>query len=383
MTKIKFRPGWSAVFVLLAAVLVVSPVWAGGGQPDKPAEVRIGSLLVLSGQYKSFGDMVKKGIDVAEKRIAEKGPAPLRMYVYDHQYDKSVVEEKLALLKIKGVHYIADIMGSGLCENALPAVERNDMIVLSAVNTSTAFTYSGDKRFFRVVPSDGIAAAQASSWALGLGLKQAVVVFNNTEWGQQLAQVFEKEFQDAGGKVVFSEPVAEDQILFAPLVNKIKPYKDAVIFLAVSPSQAGLIVKESHKQEIANSFLGTDNFTAEEIITTGGNTLAGVRYVIPVQKAERTAERESFDSLYKDAFGDETPHIFTVYIYDVVNILYNVALKAGDDTAKAIEMLESLDYQGASGRIRFDKNHDVLVSDYQHMIFKDEGGSIIRSPADE
>jgi hypothetical protein len=123
--RISFYIGFSVVLLILAT-------GCSNRTAKSQNEIRIGSLLVLSGQYKSFGDILKQGITVAEKRIAEQGGVPLRMFVYDHQYDKSVVEEKLSLLKADKVHYIAELVGSGLCLNALPTIDKNDMVVLSA-----------------------------------------------------------------------------------------------------------------------------------------------------------------------------------------------------------------------------------------------------------
>jgi branched-chain amino acid transport system substrate-binding protein len=215
-----------------------------------------------------------------------------------------------------------------------------------------------------------------------MGAAKAIIIFNNSEWGQQLADAFDKKFKADSGEISMKEGVAEDQTLFSPLIGKIKTAGNTVMFLAVGPSQAGLIIKEAKKQSLRNQFLGTDNFTAQEIITAGGKTLDGVRYVVPTPKGEKTAEREAFDRIYKETFGNKEPHIFALNIYDAVMILYKTALQAGDSTAKAINILETLNYAGAGGTIQFDKNHDIQAAVYNRMVFREQHGTMARVVAD-
>ncbi|MBK9964830.1 MAG: ABC transporter substrate-binding protein [Holophagales bacterium] len=204
----------------------------------------------------------------------------------------------------KGVRYIADIMGSGLCLNAAPRFNSQKTIVLSAVNTAPSLTKEGGRYFFRVIPSDGVAARQIVEWVVSLNKMTAFVVYGKTDWGEQLHSVFDEAFVERGGKVLVEEAVSDDQILFGPLAQRMSEYPDAALFLAVAPNQAGLIVKEARKLGLRNLIFGTDNFTGQEIVTTGSVALDGVRYVAPGRfgRNERTARpiRRAIPSSVRD-----------------------------------------------------------------------------------
>lgn len=334
---------------------------------------------MLSGQYRSFGETAKKGLAIAEKDIASQQGRPLELIIYDHQFDKAVCNEKLEALRAKGVRYIADIMGSGLCLNAAPRFNSQKTIVLSAVNTAPSLTKEGGRYFFRVIPSDGVAARQIVEWVVSLNKMTAFVVYGKTDWGEQLHSVFDEAFVERGGKVLVEEAVSDDQILFGPLAQRMSEYPDAALFLAVAPNQAGLIVKEARKLGLRNLIFGTDNFTGQEIVTTGSVALDGVRYVAPGGASDGTnARRARFDELYRAAYGTEVPQIFSVAMFDAVHILYQVAQKAGEDTEKAISLLEPLQYDGASGKISFDSNHDLSVSAYKRYVFSRSGETVRR-----
>jgi branched-chain amino acid transport system substrate-binding protein len=369
-----------SVLAVLIGVLLVGLVLAAvikrRGAGDT---VKLGSILVLSGDYKSLGEQVRDGQQLAVDEVnAEPGrKKKLEIVFLDSQGEKAMALEKVKVLQRDGVKVISEIFGSPSASHSIPYIKQEQMLFVSGVDTGASLTKEGGENFFRIIPSDKLACQQLSARALDMGLKRAAIVYVNDEWGNGLRTEFEPEYKRLGGEIVSSVETGKGQDLFQPVVANIKSRQPQVILLFIYPREAALLVKEARLQQVASAFMGTDNLTGSEVSEVGGDSIQGVMYVVP-QPPKTTEQFEHFKQLYSQKVGAaKEPPLFASQGYDVIHLLARAIEESNGDLTRVRQILENIKYTGATGPIAFGPDHELIVSDYQLKIYRKLGGRMV------
>ena len=332
--------------------------------------VRFGSILWLTGKYKSYGDQFRKGAELARDEINKNGRKELEIIFEDSEAKKEEALKHLRLFKERdNINFIVEIMGSDLALHSIPYITENKMLLLSGVNTSPSFTKLGGKYFFRIIPSDEEAAKQLVRKAIDIfAVKNAALIFATDTWGIGLRSVLESAFRNKDGEFVLIKGIKVDETIYEPIVSELKKRAPDVTFLLLYPKDAALFLKEAGRQNVDARFMGTDNFTGSEVYEVGGEGVEGVLFILPSQSTDDTTNNiyDKFLKLFQNKWGKEKePELFTKNAYDCVHILYNAFIASNGDVEKAIEFLSKLKYTGVSGEVAFDGDNDVKARDYE------------------
>jgi branched-chain amino acid transport system substrate-binding protein len=366
------------LYVLIGVLLVGLVLTAAVRRKGDEKSVRVGSVLVLSGDYKSLGEQVRDGQTLAmeEINLDPNRKQKLEIVFLDSQGEKAMALEKVKQLQRDNIKFIAEVFGSPSASHTLPYIKQQDMLFISGVDTGASLTREGGEHFFRIIPSDRLACQQLSAKAINMGFKRAAVVYINDEWGSGLKTEFEPEYKKLGGEIVTTMETGKGQDLFQPVIAGIKSHSPQVILLFIYPREAALLVKEARRQQMEVSFMGTDNLTGSELTEVGGDAVQGVMYVVP--KAANESERsEHFKRLYAQKFGSgKEPPLFTALGYDAVHLMAKAIEDSGGDVGKARQVLENINYVGATGPITFSPEHELNVFDYQLRVYRKAGDRI-------
>jgi branched-chain amino acid transport system substrate-binding protein len=351
---------------------IVILIWSVGCGDDPSNVVRMGTILQLTGPGQSYGEQEQKGMEIAASQINEGQGPKLELIYKDSGGKKEKAVEHLEVLHSQGIRFIADIMGTGIALHATPTFTEKKMLVLSGVNTGPKFTLDGGRFFFRIIPSDGVAAEQLVNWAVENKRLKGAVLADVSDWGFGLRDVLQHAYEQAGGTIVSRKEINKDESFFQPIVSEIKSKAPQVVFLLTYPREGALFLKEAKRQKLDAEFMGTDNFTSSELTKLGQDACVGVKFVVPGQASVNQTKQSEFISAYAAKYGDKEPPFFAAYGYDVVNLLYQAARTANNDVEKAIEYLQTNMFQGATGAIQFDQNHDIVVPDYTRKMYQQD-----------
>lgn len=361
-----------AIILVVIAVLVLTITLVRREAPT--SRIRFGSVLILSGDFKSYGEQFRDGAKLAVDEINEISGSDdffVEIIFYDSEANKDLAVEKLKALKERdNIDFVVEIMGSGIALHAMQCVTQNRMLVLSGVNTSPDLTLKGGPYFYRIIPSDGVASQQIARWALDSGYSKGAIVYATDSWGTGLKTVLEITYEKLGGEFVFIRDSELKQNIFQPIVSALKAKHADVVFLILYPREAALFLKEAKKQGFESHFMGTDNFTGSELAEVGGEAVDGVMFVIPGAEEKIGVAKQRFLKLYQKNYGAEKgPALFTVMGYDCVHLMVKIIKQSNGDVEKAREILSAIDFEGASGPIAFDENNDVIVRSYARKIY--------------
>ncbi|TMI36008.1 MAG: amino acid ABC transporter substrate-binding protein, partial [Betaproteobacteria bacterium] len=167
--------------------------------------IRIGVAMPISGPGSYFGVMGKEGIDLALEQF-KGGVNGYRLQV---QYEDSACSPLQATNAVKRVldQFRPHIVIGEECSDAslaiAPILEQAKVPQLNAGSVTMKLTESGYKYVFRIFPS---AEQQGPPLARNaydkLKARNAVLLYEKTNAGQDSADGFEKFFVAAGGKIV-------------------------------------------------------------------------------------------------------------------------------------------------------------------------------------
>jgi branched-chain amino acid transport system substrate-binding protein len=320
------------VFTLLAATLA----GCAGGQKT----VKIAILAPITGDVATFGASTRDGAILAFEEWNAKGGvngAKIEWVVGDSRCDP--VEARNAANKVIDQDKVKFIVGEVCSSASIPVSEvanEKKVLQISPTSTNPAVTVNPDgstkKYTFRACFIDPFQGKVMAKFALEqLGAKTAAVVLDQgNDYIRGLAEFFRDAFE-AGG----------------------------VFFIPTYYEKASLIGAQAKQAGVTAVMLGGDGWDSPDLdrsAVDGGffsNHYSGddPRPVVQEWKAK-----------YKAKYGSE-PDALATLAYDAANILLTAMKNAGSfDVDKVVAAMEKIEFEGVSGKITFDAQHNPVKS---------------------
>ncbi len=352
--------GW----VMVAAALV-----AGCGdkspQTGDSQVVMIGQASPLTGPQAHLGKDNENGARLAMDEINAAGltlggkKVVFEMRSEDDAADPktaTTVAQKLADERVAGV---IGHLNSGATIPASKVYFDNGIPQISPSATAVAYTTSGFKTAFRVMTNDAQQGSVVGDYAVTkLGAKRIAIIDDRTAYGQGLADEVEKAVKAAGGEVVAREYTSDRSTDFMAILTSIKGKSPDLIFFGGMDPQAAPMARQIKQLGIKARFLGGDGVETPKFLELAGADAEGVVASNPGLPLAAMPGGSEFKAKFEAKYGEIQN--YAPYAYDAMHVLID-AMKRADssDPAKYLAELPKTDYQGVTGRIRFDAKGDI------------------------
>ena len=226
------------------------------------AAIQLGAVFPLTGDIASYGIAAKKGIDLAVDEINSRGGVNGRKIQVIYEDDQGQATEAVAAIqKLVSVDKVPVVMGSAASSVTLamcPIANREKVILISPISSSSDLTKQGGPFFFRVCPSDVVQAKMMAEWFKEDGRSTAGTIFVNNSWGQGLKSEFVADFEASGGKVTAIEACKEgDQDLRAQL-SKVKDANPDAIYAITYGREGGALLRQAKELAVDKPIYGAD-----------------------------------------------------------------------------------------------------------------------------
>jgi ABC-type branched-subunit amino acid transport system substrate-binding protein len=369
---------------------------------------KIGIMQALTGDLGTYGGPMTDAMKLAVKEVNENGGVlngTLLVMVEDTETSEvPAVDAANKLVKRDKVPAIIGTTSSGPSMAIISITTGNDVIQISSSNTARDFTtYEDNDFYFRTCPSDTLQCKAMARLAIKDGYTTASTLVVNNPYGIGFEEVFIKEFDTLGGKVLKSVKYNPAGTIFDSEVEKVcKPNPDFVM-LCSYPETGSVILKSAYERGHMDKIdwllsEGLRDETLAEMVgkdEAGNYIIAGLKGTTPDPRVAGPAY-ETFKQSYEAEYGKEV----TTYCsnsYDAAAVIALAIEKAGTATGTAIrdnirdvanppgkEVLDigealrliragqEINYQGASGELTFDENGDVFGA-YAEFSFADNG----------
>ena len=341
---------------IVRACLAGSIMALGMGAAHAADPVKIGYLIPLSGSAAaSIGKDMSRATHLAVKHINEAGGikslggAKLELMEADTRGDPKVaITEVERLVTREKVPVLLGAFQSGTTFPATAVAEKFGVPWVVDLAAKADITERGFKYVFRPtqVPASGNAESMAdfvayASKLTGKPAKSVALVYENTDWGQDMANTLRAKFKAQGVEIVLDEGYPPNSPDLRPLVLKIKGRKPDVVTVTSYAADAVQLHKLLAQMKVeAMAYIGSaggqidsgflpqvGKEAAKNVFTTNG--WAGYESAITTPFAKKFWDE--FTGTYK-----VDPNELSVSAYGAVWVIKDALERAGKAEPQAI-----------------------------------------------
>lgn len=238
------------------------------------------------------------------------------------------------------------------------------VVQISPASSAPALRQAGPWTF-RVTPTDLEFSPALATFARGMNLQRAAVLYANDDYGQGVMATFERAFRGGGGAVVSADPylpaVIERGTELDPyLTRAIGRGADALI-IGGQATEGVKIIQAARRLGYTGPILGSDGLTGAK---DAGAVAEGV-FVSSAFLPDRADERsQRFVEAYRTRYQSLPDHRGAM-TYDIMYLLRDAIQNAGTDRAAIRDYVAGVGaggaqaFNGVSGPIAFDTAGDV------------------------
>ncbi len=356
---------------------------------SKPVE--IGVITSESGAAKIYGDEVKRGLELALEEINTAGGfknKPIHLIYKDDETKPSVARVAInTLLTEDKVSLLIGGIASPVMLEIAPVANAAGAVLISPTASNPAITQMGHY-IFRIHPSDILEGTNMAELARDLGIENIAVFAVDNQFGAGLTEVFADRYQSKYRKIVktFVFPESGSQT-FAAMVEEAKKLKPEGVYIVGYMNDVAEITRMLRDADVDAVIIANSGVTGRisEMIGAAAENLIYPQPSFDLDSDDEAMRR--FITAFRARYG-EPPTRFAALGYDTLRLLSDAMVLGGTahpDTVRA-SLRQLKDYQGASGRINFDENGDVvqyprlfIIRDGRpipYQVFLDEGGTL-------
>lgn len=202
-------------------------------------------------------------------------------------------------------------------------------------------------------------------------LNSVYFIYQDTLWAQAFAGLMKKHCGKTGWTEIAYEPYAAGASDFSPALTKAKEGKAQVIAMVWDvPLGAGIFAKQYVAMKVPALLAGFIPCMGSPIAerTVGPEIEYSITVEFPVGATlalKKLPKTGAFLTRFKDKYGElPEPPAVNSSAYDAVYVLAAAIERAGSlDPDKLVTALEQTDYEGVSGRVRFNENHIMVFGE--------------------
>ena len=363
---------------VLAAGAVFMGALTGCGGGSKGADgdtIKVGGVLEMTGGSASFGISSKNGIDLALKKINEKGVLggkKLSLVVADTKSEAS--EATNAMQKVISQDKVVAVIGPNQSSAVIAAGAINNgskVVDITPMGTNPDVTVDPKTKkvkpySFRTCFIDPFQGTVMASFASNeLKVKKAAIYIDNTsDYAKGLAQFFKENFVKNGGQVVIEEAYLQKDTDFKSTLTKIKAAQPDFIYIPGYYQEVGLIVKQAREMGITVPMAGGDGWDSAKLPEIAGKAALENTFFSSLYSPDDTSDlNKNFVAEYKKAYNTN-PDVFAALAYDSTLLVAKAIEDAGSaDPAKIAEAMAKIKgFKGVSGEVTFNEEHNPIKS---------------------
>lgn len=364
---------WCWLFLLLSAV---GPAWAGELPP-----VKVGLVIPMAGEAGPVGQTMRQAAEMAIADWSQKLGRRIELTVGDDQFDPKqavAVAEKLVQEGVWGV------VGHFYSSSSIPASAvyyQAGIPQVTATSTHPRLTEQGFDTVFRVSGRDDQHALSAAEFILSqLNARRIAVIHDRTDYGRTLAGTLMHTVERRPGRrIVAVEEIAQGDRDFSVLVEKLRRLAPEVVYFGGLYREGGHLIRQMRRAGMRTTFVSGDGVLDPEFVKIAGEDAATGAYLTFAPDPRLLKSAQAFLQRYEAQHGPIGPYV--LYTYDATGVLLRAIQVARprantkEELRKVLKVMHASAYDGTLGRLRWDRNGDLVVSPYVVYVTR-KGGSL-------
>jgi branched-chain amino acid transport system substrate-binding protein len=355
--------------LLIVASMVLTACGGGGG-----GTIKVGLLSPLTGAVPTFGLSTQEGVQLAVKEWNAKGGVlgkQIELIVADSQCSADpAVNAANKLIDQDGVKFIVGEVCSSASIPVSEIVNQKKIVQISPTSTNSSVTVDANgvtKPFtFRACFIDPFQGLVMAKFAAGKGYKTAFIMYDQgNDYTVGLAQAFETAFNELGGQIVGKETYVKEDTDFSAILTKVAEAKPDVLYLPDYYNIVNLVGAQAKDKGVTAVMMGGDGWDSADLDLAAADGGFYSNHYFPGDTRPIVVDwLKKYGAEYKDANGQpKVPDALATLGYDAANLLIAAIQAAGtEDTTKVADALAGISWEGVSGKITFDSQHNPIKS---------------------
>jgi branched-chain amino acid transport system substrate-binding protein len=370
----------------------------GGG-----TTVTIGVDAPLTGDLSALGLGIKNSVDLAAKQANTKkyvDGITFKVEALDDQGQPSSGQQNATkLVADQSVLGVVGPLNSSVAESMQKVFDDAKLAEVSPANTNPALTQGTDwnggtkkrpyKSYYRTATTDAIQGPFAAQYLFNEAKKKNVFVIDDKKtYGAGLAATFTAEFKKLGGKVAGTEHINPDTKDFSAVVTKVKSSGADVVYYGGEFPQAGPLSKQIKKSGTNIPLVGGDGIYSADFIKLSGKEGVGDLATSVGAPVETLPSAKEFVANYKAAGYKDAYEAYGGYSYDSAWAIIEAVKKVvdanggklpSDGRAKIVDALQTVSFDGVTGKVSFDEFGDATNKQLTVYTYKGDAWVPVKS----
>ena len=343
---------------------------SGGSSSDT---IKIGADLEMTGQVAAFGQSQLNGIKLAADEINSAGGVlgkKLDIISADNASKKD--EATRVATKLITEDKVDVLMGAAISGDTFAALEVADnkkvpLLTPSATNDNITFDSKKNKLndwVFRACFTDSFQGKVMADFASKkLNAKKSVIYTeSSSDYSKGLSKAFKDTFEKDGGTIAAEESYQTKDTDFKAVLTRIKTLNPDVIWVPGYYDEVGKIVKQAREMGITAPMMGGDGWDAPQLVEIAGKDALNNTFISNHYTSEDPDPKvKKFVDAFKAKYGS-VPDAMAVLGYDATYMMADAIKRAGAVDKEKIKtaLADTKDFEGVTGKIALDKNHDPV-----------------------
>lgn len=350
------------------------------GDPAVEADT-LGVLLPLSGRFASFGELMRRGMELALRLHSQGGRPPVRFVYRDSGGDAAISADAVTgLVNLERVTAIIGPLTGAAAQSAAQRAEREGVPLL-VLSPRDGLPQSGSWVFRNSLTNRQQARAMAAYAVEQQGMRRFGILHPRNRLGEEMRDLFINEVARRGGQVIKIQSYDEratdyrsqvrllmgldpnapderraaaggsrDQV--AEAKAKASPPFDA-LFVPDYADHVGVIAPQLVYYGLEDvPLLGINGWNSPDLLRLAGRFVEGAVFVDGFFSASANPMVQEFSAMYRDIHGEE-PSILEAQAFDSAGVLLFLLSRpdvhSRDDLRRALLGLR--DYPGVTGNL--------------------------------
>jgi branched-chain amino acid transport system substrate-binding protein len=340
---------------------------------------KIGVIAPLSGDLSALGLGIKNSVDLAIKQANDSNAIPGWKLVLAAEDDQATPDVgKNAATKLSSDDQVVGVVGtlnSSVAQSVTPVLQPAHIVQISPANTNPTLTQGQDAanparpydNYFRTCTTDAVQGPTAATYLLSTGVKSVATIHDKKSYGQGLVEAFTKAFTAGGGKVVAAQTINPDDKDFSSVITNVKGANPAVVYYGGEYPQAGPLSKQMKAAGLNVPLMGGDGIYDPSYVDLAGSAANGDLATSVGAPVDTLDSAKAFVAAYTAAGYKDPMGAYGAQSYDAANAIINAlktslakAADAKSARADTVTAVGSVSFDGATGKISFDKYGDSV-----------------------
>jgi branched-chain amino acid transport system substrate-binding protein len=342
--------------------------------------VKIGLILPMTGPSASTGREIEAAVKLYMQQNGDKVAGKKIEVITRDDTGQADITKRLAQELVVN-DKVAVIAGFGLTPLALAAGPIATQAKVPAVIMAAGTSMIVDQSPFFVRTSFTLPqnTTPMAEWAAKNGIKQVVTLVSDYGPGIDAEKAFKEKFTADGGQVLDSlrSPLRNPE--FAPFLQKAKDLKPDALFLFVPSGQGASLMKQvSERQfnEAGIKVIATGDVLDDEQLPGMGDVVLGIINSHNYSAAHDSPENKKYVADFAKANPNMRPNFMSVGGYDGIALIYKALEKTKGDTdgTKLLEAMKGMAWTSPRGPISIDPDtRDIVQNVYIRKVEKKDG----------